>query len=132
MQFLLLEIVEILTHWSKINSFQYLTIKCVARDCSITVRKNAEPEYWMVEVAGKTETDNGCGYFPLTTPPVGLLIKNSIKFCKFHYIFPTNLELAIAANLQVIGGKALTRVCMSRFRQLNLSRDAASRAGHIC
>ena len=41
-------------------------------------------------------------------------------------------ELAIAANLQVMGGKAPTKVCMSISRRLNRSLETASRGGHIC
>jgi hypothetical protein len=40
-------------------------------------------------------------------------------------------EFAIAANLQVAGGKAPINVCINISRRLQRSLEMASRAGHI-
>lgn len=58
--------------------------------------------YWTLDVAGKKETET-----------------------------LSHRELAMAANLQVIGGKAPINVCINMSRRLNLSLEIASRGGHI-
>ncbi len=105
----------------------------VARDCSMTVRKKADPEYWTVVLAGRTATDSGWGNLAMhAAVPRGLSRKTSPKWDTYTRIKPkwSYLELAISANLQVIGGRALTSVWINKLRLWNRSLEAASRAGH--
>ena len=57
----------------------------MARDCSMTVRKKAEPEYSTLDVAGKTATDRGVGCFAPVEAEVDLHIENVIELLESFF-----------------------------------------------